>query len=95
MTQKGEVAPEIDVTDAVRIANEYFNELFGSPYADLALEEVERAANGDWHITLGYSLARRTATGAMVTVTSTPRNYKILAIDSKTGDVKSMKVRKI
>ena len=90
----GEVTPSIDVKDAVKAANEYFTELFGSPYADLALEEVDRASNGDWHITLGYTLARRAAGGTMVTVTSAARQYKMLVVDSQTGEVKSMKVRK-
>ena len=43
-----DATPSLDVKDAVRIAMEYFRELFGNPFVDLSLEEVQKGAHGQW-----------------------------------------------
>jgi hypothetical protein len=89
-----EVTQEIDVKDAVKAAMDYFKELYGSPYADLALEEVEKTGV-NWLITLGYLMARLGPGGIGVVVApGATRQFKLITVDSRTGEVKSMKVKK-
>ena len=87
------MTPPLDVKDAVRIAMEYFKDLFGNPFIDLSLEEVQKGAQGQWVVTLGYSMARTTPAG-LVPIPNYPRMYKQVAIDPTTGQVISMKVTK-
>src|SRR6266566_3804055 len=88
-----DMSPPIDVKDAVRIANEYFRELYGNPFLDLSLEEVQKTPHGQWLVTLGYSMARNTP-GGLVPIPAYPRMFKQVAIDGTTGQVISMKVYK-
>jgi hypothetical protein len=95
--QAQEVTTEVDVKTAVKAATDYFAELYSSPFADLALEEVEKAfrhGTNKWLVTLGYVPARRTASG-LATLPGTPRQYKLLTVDAETGEVESMKVAKL
>lgn len=88
-------APQaIDVKEAVLKSMNYFRELYGGGYLDLALEEVQKNPAGDrWLVTLGYSLARRTPAG-MVAVAGSGRQYKQVTLNADTGEVLSMKVWK-
>ena len=71
--------------DASKAAAQYFKRLFDDPIG-LALEEVERSKDGRyWLITLGYSPNIFTAR----------RNYKVFTVDADTGEVLSMKIRKM
>jgi len=93
-----EVTTEIDVKTAVELATAYFTELYGSPYADLALEEVEkvdRRGSNKWLVTLGYSPARRIPGGNLTVPQSGVRQYKLITVDAETGEVESMKVAKV
>ena len=92
-----EVVPLIAAKQAAQIAMDYFRELYSSPYADLALEEIaENSFRYEWIVTIGYAMARRAAGGVgAVVVPNMPRQYKDIMIDSRTGSVKSMQVRKI
>ena len=83
----------IDVKDAVRLAMEYFKELYGNPFLDLSLEEIQKGPQGQWLVTVGYSMARNTPAGATV-IPNYPRMYKQVAVDATTGQVISMKVWK-
>jgi len=83
----------LDVKDAVRIAMEYFKELFGNPFVDLSLEEVQKAKDAQWLVTVGYTMARNTPAG-LAPIPAYPRMYKVITIDSNTKQVVSMKVTK-
>lgn len=96
----------IDVTTAVRNASEYFKEietaLNGSAPQNLRLEEVEKSED-HWLITLGYDA--RSALAPTPSVFDTlpklnaqwkyVREYKRFCIDATTGEVESMKIRKV
>jgi hypothetical protein len=83
----------IDVKDAVKISMDYFKELFGSPFLDLSLEEVQKNPQGHWVVALGYTMARTTA-GGTVAIPNYPRMYKQVTVDGSSGEVISMKVAK-
>ena len=93
------VGAEIDVKTAVDLAMAYFTDLYGSPYADLALEEVEkvdRRGTNKWLVTLGYLPARRNAmAGSFFPAAGATRQYKLITVDAETGEAESMKVAKV
>jgi len=77
----------VEVQEATKIAVNYLSEIVG-PVADIKIEEVEIDANKNhWFVTLGYS----DKTGYALW---TPK-YKRFTIDAFTGEVLSMKIRKI
>ncbi|HXM20503.1 MAG TPA: hypothetical protein VN948_04455 [Terriglobales bacterium] len=88
-----DMSPPIDVKDAVRLAMENFKEMFGNPFLDLSLEEVSKGPQGQWLVTLGYTMARSTP-GGLAPIPNYPRMYKQVSIDGTTGQVISMKVWK-
>lgn len=75
----------LDVKDAAKKARDYLVTLFD--YRELwglSLEEAELSDDGRyWLITLSFLEDRQLG----------PRNYKILKLDSESGDVLSMKIR--
>ncbi|PZO17257.1 MAG: hypothetical protein DCF25_11415 [Leptolyngbya foveolarum] len=98
----------IDVATAVRNTSEYFKEieksLNGSPPENLRLEEVEKSEDAShWLITLGHDV--RSALPPAPSVLSsafTPdakwqyvRQYKLFRINAITGEIDSMKIRKV
>lgn len=96
--QNQEVTQEIDVKTAVKAAQDYFTELYGSPFTDLALEEVEKTYRGGaykWLVTLGYLPARRNLGGGLAISAGAARQYKLMTVDAQTGEVESMKVAKL
>lgn len=99
----------IDVATAVRNASEYFKEievsLNGSPPENLRLEEVEKSEDADhWLITLGYD-ARSALPPSPSILRPTlftnddkwtyVREYKLFRINTSTGEIESMKIRKV
>jgi hypothetical protein len=93
-----QVTTEIDVKTAVEVAMAYFTDLYGSPYADLALEEVEkvdRRGTNKWLVTLGYVPARRNAMAGVFTAAGATRQYKLVTVDAETGEAESLKVAKV
>jgi hypothetical protein len=88
-----DATPSLDVKDAVRMAMEYFRELFGNPFVDLSLEEVQKGAHDQWVVTLGYSMARNTPAGPAV-IPNYPRMYKQITIDPDKKQVVSMRITK-
>jgi len=56
--------------------------------SDVLLEEVERD-DGVWRITLSYQTSRPPLMSFL------QRDYKLFEIDAITGDVKSMRIRKV
>ena len=91
----------LDVKQAIAIAVRYVTELLGGePIADVRLEEVELSEDGAvWNVTLSLLREPRFSQGnvasAMLQVIAPKleRLYKVLAVDSNTGAVKSMKIR--
>lgn len=83
--------PKIDVKQAAMIATQYLHALLPSiPADDVSLEEVESEGK-DWLVTLGFTDAH--AKG-FVHITAGNRAYKQFRINSVTGEVSSMRIRK-
>jgi hypothetical protein len=88
----------LDVKQAAQKASEYFNALYAEhSLSTVQLEEVELTEDGEyWLITLSYPTSRDTASGLTELFGRTgPKEYKVFKIDAKTGEVKSMKIRKV
>ena len=83
----------LDVKEAAQKASEYFAGLYADRgVSDVLLEEVEQADHGKyWLITLSYPVS----TDLMTALNLSKRQYKVFKIDAKTGEVKSMKIRKL
>lgn len=84
----------IDVKTAVKIAATYFDQLIQRHYSDLAVEEVEKTDDDRfWLVTVGYNVISSDR-GTLVAFQNAPvREYKIIKIDSHSGEAVSMKVR--
>ena len=85
---------KISPQEAANAAAKYAKELVpmqGSP----TIEEVEYVEEAnEWHITLGYLSAESVNTFAYA-MGQRPKDYKIFRINAETGEVISMKIRKI
>jgi len=80
----------IDVKQAVAIASQYLTELFPdkSP-ANTQLEEVELSEDEKyWFVTLSF-------TGTIQGVIPLGKSYKLFKINADSGQVQSMKIRKV
>ena len=78
----------ISAKEAARAAAEYFEDV-SSERMKLSIEEVE-LEDGFWLITLGMTDAF--ALGSMGGKVS---SYKIFKVDAESGEVRSMKIRKV
>jgi len=83
----------LDVREAAEKASEYFAGLYKDQgLANVQLEEVELTDDGKyWLITLSYPVPPEIAALNF----NFKRKYKVFRIDAKTGEVKSMKIRKV
>jgi hypothetical protein len=83
----------LDVKEAAQRASEYFGRLYADQgVSNVQLEEVELTADEQyWLITLSYPEVPLN----MVPVLNFKKKYKVFKIDAKTGEVKSMKIRKV
>lgn len=80
----------LDVKEAAQRASEYFADLFKG-VSDPQLEEVELADDGqEWFITLSYPVRSENPF-----ILGSGRQYKVFRIDARTGEVRSMKIRKV
>ncbi len=82
----------LSVKDAAAKAAEYFNDLYGSQFGNVLIEEVEQQLERDgtyWYITLGYDVP----SVLFQFGGKPPRAYKVFKINAETGDVLSMKIR--
>jgi hypothetical protein len=88
----------IDVQQAVQIAKQYVQQLFGT----VRLEEVELSYDEKhWYITVGFDepLPQPLFPLAMGTVIQsaleprTERKYKVVDVDAETGKVRAVKIR--
>lgn len=84
----------IDVKQAVQSAVRYVQDLYESKAADFRLEEVELSEDDrEWLITVSFDWdATDNPLKTLVKPTS-ERQYKVLTIDSDTGEPRSMKIR--
>jgi hypothetical protein len=86
----------IDVKQAVIKAVEYLGNFYDAPIEDVRLEEVERTADERfWLITLGFIFpaSNKAANGLGTLFASTKRTYKVIKINTASGDFVSMKIR--
>jgi hypothetical protein len=85
----------IDVKDAVKRAMAYFQDLMQSSISDIWLEEVELLADEKWwRITLSaLAPARKEGNTISNILAQSERLYRIFMVDSRTGQVRSMKIR--
>jgi hypothetical protein len=87
--------PKVDVKSAVQLAFEYlksFQDFMGSQLENLRLEEVELSDNEPfWLITLGFDVP----TDGEFFGPKQRREYKLLKVNSETGQVQAMKIREV
>jgi hypothetical protein len=83
----------LDVKEAARRASEYFAGLYADQsLSNVQLEEVELSEDGrHWFITLSYPVPPELAALNF----NFKRKYKVFKIDAETGQVVSMKIRKV
>lgn len=83
----------LDVKEAAQKASEYFVGLYKDQgLSNVQLEEVELTDDGQyWLITLSYPVPPEIAALNF----NFKRKYKVFRINAKTGEVKSMKIRKV
>lgn len=82
----------VDAKQVVAKAMEYVKAVYdASQVADLMLEEMERSEDGKhWLVTLGFTPRESGAAGLAL-----ERTFKVLKIVAETGEVLSMKIRKL
>lgn len=95
----------IDLKTAIHTAQNYLSfiqDMLGD-FENLRLEEVELSEdNKYWLITLGYDIPRKSQNPLIAIAGLTPqegkiltREYKIFKVNSETGKVEAMKIRKL
>ncbi|MDE0048448.1 MAG: hypothetical protein OXO52_01580 [Rhodospirillales bacterium] len=81
----------MNVKEAVAIAKEHIEELFGEEdILNLGLEEVELDEEGFWRITIGFSRPWNRNVGSVLAGENS-RSYKIVVLSNRDGDVRSVK----
>jgi len=97
-TEAARSAREIDVKKAVKIATDYFHDLYPAlRTANVMFEEVEMSEDQlYWLITMGYDQPKSISglAVALYPMGKLPveRHFKTIKIDVKTGKVRSMKM---
>lgn len=86
----------LEVKEVVKIATDYIQTLFSEKQIpELRLEEVELSADNQfWEVTLSFVVREPTAYLSLGDAART-REYKIFRINAETGQVQSMKIRKV
>ena len=90
---------EVDFKTAVKKAIEFLAGVYANEdLRDVRLEELELSEGDEfWNITLSYrryAPPARTISGAMEIIAGVPpREYKVLAVRLRDGEVRSMKIR--
>ena len=91
----------IDLKQAGRIAAETIAQIYPAA-KDLLLEEMEKSEDGNyWLITIGFDDEHAPRGGSIAAAIYPPgqflrtRRYKLVKLNSKTGEVLSMKIRKV
>jgi hypothetical protein len=90
---------KIDAKQAVTNAVGYFQEFFPQhAKTNMLLEEIEESGDGKrWLVTLGYDTPNREPRQILFGVSGSDltRAYKVFSVDSVTGKVVSVKIRKV
>lgn len=86
----------LEVREAVKVATEYIQTLFSEKQIpELRLEEVELTPDNQfWEVTLSFVVREPTAYLSLGDAART-REYKTFRINAETGQVQSMKIRKV
>ena len=86
----------LKLQEAVKIATKTLREIYeGKEFDNLMLEEVE-LDGFEWFITLGFDDPAQSTEGPLTLLAGNPeRQYKLFCIDANSGDVKSMKIRRV
>ena len=89
-------APKVDARTAANAAAAYFKELYSNVTA-FSLEEVELSEDGThWLITLSFEIPATPSRSNVVWPFQPPKTkYKVFKVDSKTGRVVAMKIRRL
>ena len=82
----------IDAKQAAHAAATYYENI-SDERVKLSIEEIEFDDKGFWLITLGISDSY--GMGSISSFVNKVREYKLFKIDSNSGEVKSMKIRKV
>ena len=90
----------MNVKEAVKKAIEYINDVFEAEQLEhIGLEEVVLNEDEDiWEVTIGFSRPWDYPKPGLVTglqPQNPKREYKVVRIDNKSGEVKSIKIREI
>jgi hypothetical protein len=83
----------VEVKEAVKIASDFFAEIFGGQYKNLALEEIDSEGHY-WYVTLGFDDPAG-GIGNVFKDGKWPRNYKRIRVNKNDGSVDSVTIRKI
>lgn len=86
----------LEVKEAVKVATEYIQTLFTEKQIpELRLEEVELSQDSQfWEVTLSFVVREPTAYLSLGDAARS-REYKIFRVNAETGQVQSMKIRKV
>lgn len=86
----------LDVKQAVKVATEYIQSLFSpDQIPELRLEEVELSEDGKfWLVTLSFAPKQNSPYLSLGEAAKT-REYKIFQVSAESGQVQSMKIRKV
>lgn len=91
----------LTVKQAAQRAESFVRDLYQEKELDsLRLEEIDRADDGTWRITLGWVEPRVARPGGLAPMFSShiealPRVYKVVEVDNESGEVKAMKIRDV
>jgi hypothetical protein len=88
--------PKVDARAAANAAATYFKELYPTVTA-FSLEEVELSEDGaNWLITLSFEIPVSPRQGGILAQFQPPKTkFKVFKVDTKTGKVIGMKIRKL
>jgi hypothetical protein len=86
---------EIDFKTAIKKAIEFLDAVYANQnLRDVRLEEIDLSEGDEfWNITLSYRRGMPAPGLVGALIGETPREYKVLAVRSRDGEVRSMKIR--
>lgn len=88
----------LDMKTAARVAVQHIHEMYEDlNISNVLLEEVERGDSGDWMVTVGFDRprSRRNILEGIGADLLLERVYKVVRIDSETGEPTSMTMRMV
>ncbi|MFN7932570.1 MAG: hypothetical protein U0R19_04535 [Bryobacteraceae bacterium] len=92
----------VNAKEAVKNASEYFTDLMNGQVSGITLEEIELSREQpDWQVTLSAWIPERKPVPKVANPlselfqTDHAKIYRLFHVDAETGEVKSMKMRKV